>query len=210
MANLDTRFGLKWVGSSLGVATNANVVPMYIASTYETALFVGDPVVVVAAGSNTAVEKGTTLGNYDIGTLPAIERASVLDDGTLSGVIMGFAPVTQDSVPYSAADTEGIAYVCTDPFALWEIQADGAVAASSVGLNAVGIYTHSGDTNTGLSGLELDSGTTTAPSADASNPFTIERIKASPDNEPNATWNKVIVRINGSTRMPGNPGEIGI
>ena len=200
MANTDAPMGLRWVGTSAGSATNAEVVPCYIAASYATALFVGDPVVVVAAGSNAAREAGTTLGDYDIGTLPAIERASVLDAGIISGVITGFAPVTQDSPTYSPASTEGIAYVCIDPMALYEIQVDGALAATSVGLNAVGIYAHSGNTSTGLSGLELDSGTTTAPSADASNPFTIERIKAAPDNTPNLIHNNVIVRINQSTR----------
>ncbi len=206
MANTDAPMGLRWVGSSLGSPTNAQTVPCYIAASYGTALFVGDPVVIVAAGSNTAREAGTTLGDYDIGAMPAIERATVTDGGVISGVIVSFAPSTQDSPTYSPASTEGIAMVCVDPFALYEIQVDGALAATSVGLNAVGIYTHSGNTSTGLSGLELDSGTTTAPSADASNPFTIERIKAAPDNTPNLIHNNVIVRINGSTRALGAIG----
>lgn len=206
MANTDSPFGLRPVGTVSGSSYNGQSVPCYIASTYETALFVGDPVVVVAAGSNAAREAGTTAGDFDIGTLPAIERATVTDGGIISGVIVGFAPSTQDSPTYSPADTEAIAYVCMDRDVLFEIQADGAVAATSVGLNAVGIYTASGNTSTGLSGLELDSGTTTAPSADASNPFTIERLKAAPDNETNAAFNKVIVRINASTRADGAIG----
>lgn len=206
MANTDAPMGLRLVGTSLGTSHNAQTIPCYIAAGYATALFVGDPVVIVAAGSNTAREAGTTLGDYDIGTMPAIERATVTDGGVISGVIVSFAPSTQDSPTYRPASTEGIAFVCVDPFALYEIQADGAVAASSVGLNAVGTYVHSGNTSTGLSGLELDSGTTTAPSADASNPFTIERIKAAPDNTPNLIHNNVIVRINGSTRALGAIG----
>lgn len=205
MANVDSPFGLRPIGTASGSPYNGQVIPCYIASSYGTALFVGDPVVVVAAGSNTAVENGTVLGDMPIGSMPAIERATVTDGGIISGVITGFAHSTQDSVPYSPASTEGIAFVCVDPSVLYEIQADGAVPAASVGLNAVGIYTHSGDTGTGLSGLELDT-TSDAPAADASNPFTIERIKAAPDNEPNSAHNKVIVRINASTRADGAIG----
>jgi len=206
MANVDSPFGLRAIGSANGAPVTGAVIPCYIAATYETALFKGDPVVVVAAGSNSAREGDTIEGDLPIGSLPAVERATVTDGGTVSGVIVGFAHETQDSLLYSPADTEAVAYVNIDPNTLYEIQADGAVAATSVGLNAVGIYTNSGDTTYGYSGLELDSGTTTAPSADASNPFTIERIISAPDNEPNAAFNKVVVRINSSTRADGAIG----
>lgn len=207
MANTDSPFGLQLVGHAyLGAGFNAKVRPYYIASTYETALFRGDPIVKVAAGSNASRVEVIGGGTFEVGTLPACERATVTDGGSITGVIVGFLPVTRDSNTYSPADTEAVALVCDDPYALYEIQADGAVAATSVGLNAVGIYTNSGSTTTGLSGLELDSGTTTAPSADASNPFTIVSLKNAPDNETNAAFNKVLVRINTSTEAQDHIG----
>jgi hypothetical protein len=207
MANSDTPFGLKPIGNILGSPYSAKIVPCYVDAAYETALFIGDPVIVDADGSNAAVESRIG-GTFDIGTLPSVQRATVTDGGLISGVVVGIAPSTQDSLPYSPADTEGVVYVNMDPFTEYLIQVDGALAATSVGLNAVGIYTHSGSTTTGLSGLELDSGTTTAPSADASNPFTIVRTLNAPDNEPNTIHQKVIVRINGSTHV--TLGVIGI
>lgn len=207
MANKDTPFGLKLVGSAYATSGfNAKVRPYYVASTYETALFIGDPVVKVAAGSNTAAVEVVGHGRFEIGTLPACERATVTDGGSITGVIVGVASVTRDSTTYSPADTESVVLVCDDPNALYEIQADGAVAATSIGLNAVGIYTHAGSTTTGLSGLELDSGTTTAPSADASNPFTIIAQKFAPDNETNLIHNKILVRINTSTESQDHIG----
>ncbi len=206
MANVDSPFGLRPVGTMSASSYSGQVIPMYVAAGYGTALFIGDPVVKVAGGSNTAREVSTTLGTFEIGTLPNIERASVVDAGIISGVIVGFAPETQDSPTYSAASTKGIALVCVDREMVYEIQADGAIAATAIGLNAVGIYTHSGNTATGLSGLEIDSGTTTAPSADASNPFLIVAQKNAPDNETNSAHNKLIVKINASSFADGALG----
>jgi hypothetical protein len=191
MANVDRPSGLTWCGGDPGF-----VAPCYIADTYETALFIGDPVVVVAAGSNAAREAGTVIGDYDIGTLKAIERSSVADNGVIDGVIEGFAPATQDSLTYREADTERIALVRFAPLGLWEAQAPAAVPATSVGLNAIGANTHAGSTVTGRSGMEIST-----IAADASNPFAVERIVPAPDNEPNAAFNKVIVRINTTNRL---------
>jgi len=199
MANADTPFGLKWIGSTLGGSVNPSVVACYTVAGYGTALFVGDPVVVVAAGSNAAREERIG-GSFEIGTMPIVERATVTDTGLFSGVVVGVAPTNQDSPTYSPASTEGVVYVCMDPFAEYMIQADGAVPAASVGLNAVGIDTHAGNTTTGLSGMELYT-TSDAPAIDGSNTLTIIRLVNAPDNETNAIHNKVIVRINQSTAV---------
>jgi hypothetical protein len=207
MANADTPFGLRLVGHAYsGSPFNARVRPYYVLSTYGTAIHVGDPIVKVDDGSNSAAVTRIGGGTFEIGTLPACNLATVTDTGLITGVVVGVLPTHRDSLRYSAASTEDVLWVCDDPYALYEIQADGAITATMIGLNAVGIRTHSGSNITGLSGLELDSGTTTAPSTDASNPFTIIAQVSRPDNQTNLLHNKVYVRINQSTELLGAIG----
>ena len=166
--NNDTPFGLRPVRYRDGSPYNGAVNPYSIKSDYATALFIGDPVIKVANGSNAAA-----IGGFPIGTLPEIQKATAGDGNAITGVIVGFAPLpTNLGLQYNTASTERVAYVCDDPNVMFEIQADGSIAAAQVGLNANLIYTHSGSTVTGRSGAELDN-TSDVPDADASNQLTI-------------------------------------
>ena len=156
MANVDSRFGLRPVRQRGGAPYNGATNAYYIPSTYGTALYIGDPVKKTGT-SNTAQVKVPGVGVANIGTLPEINKASAGDSQRITGVIVGFSPLASDlGKAYNPASTERVAYVCDDPFVVFEIQADGAIPAASIGLNAVLIYTHAGDTGTGLSGVELD------------------------------------------------------
>jgi hypothetical protein len=199
--NNDTPFGLRPVRYRDGSPYNGAVNPYYVNSSYATALYVGDPVVKVAGGSNAAV-----VGEFPIGTLPEIEKATAGDGNAITGVIVGFAP-DPDNLGriYNPASTERVAYVCDDPNVMFEIQADGAIAAAQVGLNAVLIYTHSGSTITGRSGAELDT-TSDVPDADASNQLTILRVVNRPDNYAATAYTKVLVSINQHTELTGAIG----
>src|SRR5690606_25327210 len=144
---------------------------------YATALYIGDPVVKVAGGSNAAAVSAPGAGSFGIGTLPSVEKtvAGDVDGATkaITGVIVGFAALPGDlGKNYNPASTERIAFVADDPDLIFEIQADGAVPAASMGLNAVFIMTHAGSTYTGLSGVELDT-TSDTPEANASNQLLI-------------------------------------
>ncbi len=199
--NNDTPFGLRPVRYRDGSPYNGAVNPYYIASNYATALFVGDPVVKVANGSNAAA-----VGDFPIGTLPEINKATAGDGNAITGVIVGFAPLpTNLGLTYNTASTERVAYVCDDPNVMFEIQADGAIAAAQVGLNANLIYTHSGSTITGRSGAELDT-TSDVPDADASNQLTILRVVNRPDNYAATAFTKVLVTINQHTELTGAIG----
>ena len=88
--------------------------------------------------------------------------------------------------------------MCDDPDVVFEIQADGAIAATSIGLNAVLIYTTAGSAYTGRSGAELDT-TSDVPAADASNQLTIQRVVNRSDNEAASDYTKVEVNINQHT-----------
>jgi hypothetical protein len=218
MANVDAPMGLRPIRYKSGAPYNGAFNPYIVLSTYGTALFIGDPVVKVAGGSNTAAVKVPGGGTFPIGTLPNIERTVVGDvDGVtkmITGVIVGFAPNPDNlSQKHNPASTERVVYVADDPNLEFEIQADGAIPAASMGLNAVLIATHSGSTTTGLSGMELDT-TSDVPAADASNQLLIRRAVNREDNDTTITHAKVVVWINCHTEAPGSTaagdGTLGI
>lgn len=210
MANADTPFGLRPIRHRNGADYNGAVNPFYINASYATALFIGDPVIKVAGGSNAAAITVPGIGSCAIGTLPEVELAPVTDDTLITGVIVSFAAQPTDlETKHSKASTEGVAWVCDDPDVIFEIQADGAIPAASMGLNAQMIATHAGDTVTGLSGRELDT-TSDAPAADASNQLLILRGVNREDNDVTITHAKVEVLINRHTENQGTVGALGI
>lgn len=210
MANADTPFGLRPIRHRNGAPYNGAVTPMYINSSYATALFIGDPVIKVVGGSNAASVAVPGAGSFAIGTLPEVEKAAAGDTNRITGVIVGFsADPTGLENKHNPASTERVAWVCDDPDVIFEIQADGAVPAASMGLNAVLIYTHSGSTSTGLSGVELDT-TSDVPAADASNQLLILRAVNREDNDTTLTHAKVEVLINQHTENQGTVGTLGV
>jgi hypothetical protein len=156
MANSDARRGLIPRKHSNGAPYNGSARAYYVPSSYATALYVGDPVVRVAGGSNTSAFRG-----HKAGTLPQINKATAGGSNYVTGSIVGFDldPSNLDK-SYNPASNERIVYVADDPDLIFEIQEDsdgGALGAADVGLNANLIFTHSGSTATGYSGAELDS-----------------------------------------------------
>lgn len=203
MANEDRRFGLKPVRHKSGAPYNGAANPYFIPAGYGTALYIGDAVLKTGT-ANTAAVKVPGTGGFGIGTLPEINKATVGDANRISGVIVGFSPLASDlGKNYNPASTERVALVCDDPDIVFEIQADGAIPATSIGLNAVLIATHTGDTTTGLSGLELDT-TSDVPAADASNQLLILRAVNREDNDTTTIWAKVEVMIINHTEAHGN------
>jgi len=203
MANSNSPFGLKPVRHLLGLPMNGSVQPMYIAADTSGALFIGDPVIKLAAGSNAARVQAPGVGEFAIGTLPAITKATVAT-GQLTGVIVAFAASPDNlNLVYRPTLTERIAFVCCDPFVVFELQADGAIAAADIGFNGALIYTQAGSTFTGLSGVELNSATL---SAAATHQVNILKAVNRVDNDTTLTRAKVEVRINLHTEMGIYPG----
>ena len=159
MANSDTPKGLVPVRHKNGQPYNGAYNVYYVPSTYATALYIGDPVVITGT-SNTSDYKGNPAGS-----LPEINKATAAGGNYISGVIVGFEPLDTDlSKAYNPASTERLVRVADDPDLVFEIQEDSggtALAATSVGLNADLVYTHSGSTYTSQSGAELDRSTAT-------------------------------------------------
>ncbi len=205
MANNDTPFGLRPIRHRSGAPYNGAANAYYIPASYGTALFVGDPVVKTGT-SNTANVEAPGAGSFNIGTLPEINKATAGDGNAITGVIVGFAPDPNGLERiYNPASTERVALVCDDPDVVFEIQAEGTIAAAQVGLNGVLIYTNTGDTNTGRSGAELNT-SSDVPAADASNQLTIQRVVNRADNEAGSDFTKVEVKINNHTEAHGAIG----
>jgi hypothetical protein len=156
MANTTGVYGLKPLRHISGAPWNGQVVKCYVSPSYGTALYIGDPVLF----SPTLAEKDPTA------KMPTINKSAGTAGAVVRGVIVGFEP-NPDNLNrlYIPATTGGIAYVCMDPDVVYEIKGNGGAALTSVlvGQNAVMIAKTAGSTATGLSGMALDEGTTTAP-----------------------------------------------
>ena len=156
MANATGSYGLRPLRHLNGAPWNGNTVKCYISDAYATALFIGDPVLL----SPTLAEKDPT------GYHPTINVSAGTAGTLIRGVITSFEPLQSDlSKQYNPASTERYANVCFDPDVVYAVRGDGGGALTSVipGQNAVLIATSAGSTATGLSGYDLDEGTTTAP-----------------------------------------------
>ena len=158
MANLDRPFGFKLI-----TPFNPNYMQYYpVATAYGTAIFKGD-----------FVQLEATVAGYKCAALNGSTRPGAVIDvtgaaGESLGVVM--AVFDSDLLPlmYLPASTTGDGVVAgyllvnTDPDALYVVQEDsdgGAIAADSVGLNIDAVSTHSGNTLTGQSKMEIDSST---------------------------------------------------
>ncbi|KKN77965.1 hypothetical protein LCGC14_0355300 [marine sediment metagenome] len=211
LSSVDAPFGLRPIKGSGGAPYNGAANAYYLRSDYAIALFVGDPVIKTTDGSNTAaVNVGPGAEGYDIGTLPVINKASV-NTASITGVIIGFAadPTGLENTSHIAS-TEGVAFVADDPDLIFEIQCDAAMAAADIGLNASLIFTQGGSTVTGLSGAELDVGTTNAIANTAGLQLSIRRSRPAVDNLLTDAFPIVEVKINRHQEVGGTVGKTGI
>ncbi|MCP3924482.1 MAG: hypothetical protein GY714_18065 [Desulfobacterales bacterium] len=175
MANTSGAFGLSPVRHLNGAPWSGNTVKCYISAQYATALFVGDPILL----SPTLAEKDVT------GVHPTINKSAGTAGIIARGVIVSFEPNRDDlTKTYNPASTEGYAYVSMDEDVVYEIRGDGGGTLTKAvpGQNAVMIATTAGSTVTGLSGMNLDEGTTTAPNTTQNFTLHVIGIKDTADN----------------------------
>ena len=179
MANVDRVFGFKPVRYKNGAPYTGAVNKYFIASGDATAVFVGDLVKLAGAADTD-------------GTCPTVIQAAAGD--AVIGAVVAFAPDPSNlniNGQYRAASTNRYVYVADSPDLLFECQADEALAATDVGLNA-DVVVNSGSTTTARSGMELDASTKNTTSTLA---LKIRRIFPRVDNEVAADC-KVEVQIN--------------
>lgn len=156
MANPNTPYGLRPYAYQSGAPYNGAVRTYYVPVGNATALYFGDPVMLVTNSSD-----GNGVQTAEIAT--AGGGAQVL--GAFMGISnnAGSAVITllQNQTPYLAASQAAYIYVCDDPFLLYAIQEDsvgGALVSGASGRNA-DLVAGSGSTVTSQSGWQLDSST---------------------------------------------------
>ena len=155
-----------------------------IPDTYATALFVGDPI--AATGAWNTVK---TFG-YEPGALPVANRAVAA--GPVDGVIVSFLPKDFLSDTYGAASTMRVALAVDPANIVFAIRASGSLPAAMIGKDASPTFATSGNTVTGISGVELDVSTVVA---DTTLPLHIVGIEPAPENTPDANA-IVLVTVN--------------
>lgn len=198
MANADTPFGLKPVRHKGGAPYNGAASPYLIPSSDSNAMFVGDPVVITGTANTAQIKR--VGGDFQIGTLPTVAKATAGATNRITGVIVGFMPETRSSEVYGVASTDRVALVADDPDLVFQAQADDALAVTGIGANANLVFTHSGNTITGISGVEVDSSTS---AVGATLQVRVLRFVNDPENEANSAANKVEVAINLHTMTTG-------
>ena len=152
----------------------------------------GFPAVEAVVGASAQVASVPVVGSV-VGIVNA--KLDPVDGNMTSGSISLDTPV------YRAASTKQYVLVADSPDLIFEAEADAAVAYATVGLNAdIGASAHTNPLLTGASPMYVYS--TTAPSASATRPLQIVGIVKRPDNEANAAYNKVLVKI--TTHAYGN------
>ena len=160
MANVDQAFGLRPVHHLNGAPWNGQTKRMLIEDTYDTALFVGDPVIVT----------GTTPADDDSGIYPSIQIATAGSGNPIYGVIVSFDIIggtnLREETPYNPAYTSRYANVVVDPDVTFIVQDDAGatLTGADIGGNC-NLASGSGSTITGWSAWELDAsaiGTTAA------------------------------------------------
>lgn len=110
------------------------------------------------------------------------------------GVVIGKVYENPDglSTQHRAALTAAKLLVCDDPDIVMAAEADEAVSTTSLGLN-INFVVAAASTITGQSAMQVDGNTGNTTNT---LPLRLVGFVRSPDNEVNATYNKVLVRFN--------------
>lgn len=195
MANINIPRGLIPYRYRSGAAYNGAGNVYYVPASYATAIYVGDPVVIV----DNAVD-GVGIPTVNVATLGGAGNFIL---GAMVGIIPGGEPqiaVTRDLPVYHPASTAGYIMVADDPMLLFSVQEDsvgGALAAGAAGRNVNLSNVAGGSTVTGYSGVQLQSA-----SLGQSNTLQmhLERLLEQADNAQgtNAKW---LCRINLSSGL---------
>jgi hypothetical protein len=185
MPNVDAPSGLRPIRYRSGLPYAGGANKYYVPATDATDLFIGDPVILA--------------GSADADGVATVTRATAGAGNYITGVVVGVDQIEGVASPslartYRPASTAMYVWVADDPELIFEIQEDsvgGALAATSVGLNA-SVIIAAGSTVTGRSGTELDSSTAATTNTLA---LQVLRLARRPDNEigDQAKWE---VRIN--------------
>jgi hypothetical protein len=189
MANTNKAFGLRPFGKLGSNVNNDGNTQYNIASGTATAIFQGDTVTFSAAGGSA----GST--GFIVKQTPG--------DANILGVFIGcqYVDPTSGKTTFKNYYPGGItssfpiqAFIVDDPQALFLIQASGVAGVTAVGRNADLVQTVAGNTTSGVSGLELSTGT--LASTAALNVKVVGISTEASNNNPTAAYCDLIVVIN--------------
>lgn len=181
MASTAAPFGARPIGSLSATGSwTAKRMGFPIASAYDTSIFYGDFVTLVAAGT---VEKDA--------------QTTVLDP---VGIFVGCDytdPTSGQFVnsqywPANNAATDAVAWVVTDPDVLFVMQANGSLAAADLNLNCAVVQT-AGSTSVGTSKNSLNAA---SKAVTATLPIRIVGFVDGPDSAAGDAYTDVICRFN--------------
>jgi hypothetical protein len=131
-------------------------------------------------------------GGTDASGIPIVAQCAAGDIpvGVMTSIFPNGADLTQ---LYRKASVATYIYAVTDPNTIYEAQANGAVALADATKNC-SIVVAAGNTVTGASGMQLD----TVGTTNTTNTLTLRLMGFSQalNNIPNATYNKMYVKIN--------------
>ena len=145
--------GLKPIGILGGMPFAGSTREYLIKSGYSTAIFNGDVVGFANVGSSTDdghLVRETAAG--EVNPIGVFLGVSYTDPNTSQ-------PTFKQHYPGSISASDIKAVVAVHPHTLYEVQADGAVAQTSLGMTIDLVQTSSGNTTTGNSGLQADADT---------------------------------------------------
>ena len=209
MANISKIRGFTPVKHTNGSPYNGQANIYFVPASDGTALFVGDPVKLLADANAQGVQQVTkaTAGAAVLGVVVGVINTKL--DPIAGGMTGG--SISIDTPVYRPASTGQYVLVCDSPDVVYEVEAStGANAAYSfavadVGLNA-DLTTVAGSTTTGTSAASLNM-------AGAANTATLQwkilGVVQRPDNEITGQYTKVLVKIN-NAQMSAGTGTAGV
>ena len=190
MATSATPYGLKPMNLIGGQSYAGSTRQIKIASGYDTNIFNGSVVSIVAAGT---IQIVTTIGSngsqFPAGTIGVFVGCSYTDPGTSQKTFKQYWPT-------GTVASDAVGYVVDDPDALFQMQADATVPQTALGINAplaAVQSTSTGSTTTGNSTSALDA--TVAVTTGIA--FRIVDFVDSPESSVGDSFTDVIVKFNG-------------
>ncbi len=190
MANVSRVNGFKPVKTGLGAPWNGQLTKYFVAASNATPIFVGDLV--------------SLDGTSDVNGIRGLTKTAI--GGAAVGCVVNveYDMVNLNSPQYRPGSQARYVYVADDPQTVYEVQASGTVAATTVGMNA----NHAdagGNTVTGQSGETVNFATAAVT---ATLTLKILDIVQSPENEVAADA-KVRVKIN-NHQLASGTGTAGV
>lgn len=192
MANANVARGILPYRHFDGSVWNSSGNVYYVPAGYATALFIGDPVVMLQSQN-------------DANGVPGVAIATAGSGNTILGSVIGIVPygnpmvsVTRDLPIYHPASTAQYILVCDDPTVLYAVQDDGLAATSNPqnwpGKNG-NLSAGAGSTFTGYSGWQLN--TSGIATGNSTFQVRIMRLLDQADNAQPPTANaKWLVKLN--------------